>query len=151
MSCSACKEGEKGMLQPDDVVKTIPASALKPGVFNQDIIQKAAMFNSIPPPPKPSPIIDPTPPVIQLPIEVNKTLPSYKEMAFGLTESVKTTLMQIAKGGQAFAEKHTVDMRMGECLKCDFLIPAQSRCSKCGCFMNVKTRLQTSKCPIGKW
>jgi len=26
-----------------------------------------------------------------------------------------------------------------------------NRCKQCGCFMKVKTRIATSKCPIGKW
>ncbi len=25
------------------------------------------------------------------------------------------------------------------------------RCKKCGCFTNLKTRLTTEKCPVGKW
>lgn len=24
-------------------------------------------------------------------------------------------------------------------------------CSQCGCFMNIKTRIFFSKCPLGKW
>lgn len=149
MACGSCPEGEKFLLKETDVVVGIPASVLKTGVFTDEILKKATLFNNLsvvnPPP------MEPTPPVIALPTEVNRTLPSYKEMAFGVTESLKTSLMQLARGGAVFADKETTEKRMNECLNCEFLIPAQSRCSKCGCFMNMKTRLQTSKCPIGKW
>lgn len=40
--------------------------------------------------------------------------------------------------------------RMDICINCEFLINLK-RCSKCGCFMPVKTQLKKSKCPIGKW
>ena len=26
-----------------------------------------------------------------------------------------------------------------------------NRCKQCGCFMKVKTKISTSRCPIGKW
>lgn len=149
MACGGCPEGEKHLLKETDIVVGIPASALKPGVFTDEILKKATLFNSLSV--ATSSPMEPTPPVIALPIEINKTLPSYKEMAFGVTESLKTSLMQLARGGAVFSDKETTEKRMNECLNCEFLIPAQSRCSKCGCFMNMKTRLQTSKCPIGKW
>lgn len=152
MACGGCPEGEKHLLKETDVVVGIPASALKPGVFTDEILKKASLFNSLTAGNTgPIPMLEPTPPVISLPHEVDKKLPSYKEMAFGVTESLKTSLMQLARGGAVFSDKETTEKRMNECLNCEFLIPAQSRCSKCGCFMNMKTRLQTSTCPIGKW
>lgn len=37
------------------------------------------------------------------------------------------------------------------CLQCPELIKITKQCKKCGCFMNVKTKLESAKCPIGKW
>lgn len=37
------------------------------------------------------------------------------------------------------------------CLQCPELIKATKQCKKCGCFMNIKTKLEAAKCPIGKW
>jgi hypothetical protein len=40
--------------------------------------------------------------------------------------------------------------RINICKGCEFL-KKHTRCEKCGCFMNIKTRLGFTKCPIGKW
>lgn len=149
----ACKVDEELENIPDSDFKYIiskPASEHKPGVITPEILEKASLFNQLSSF-VPGPVIDPTPPVISLPIEVERNLPSFKEMAFGITESLKSSLTHLAMGGAVFANKEETEKRMNLCLNCEFLIPAKSRCSKCGCFMNVKTRLQTSKCPIDKW
>lgn len=39
--------------------------------------------------------------------------------------------------------------RLAICQGCDFY--DGHRCKKCGCFMNLKTRLRSASCPIGKW
>lgn len=40
--------------------------------------------------------------------------------------------------------------RMDICKTCPEL-GALNRCSQCGCFMNIKTRIYSSQCPLGKW
>ena len=44
-----------------------------------------------------------------------------------------------------------IDARLAECHDCEHFIKTTSQCKKCGCFMKVKTKLATAKCPIGKW
>jgi hypothetical protein len=41
--------------------------------------------------------------------------------------------------------------RFSTCLGCEHLLKATSQCTKCGCFMNLKTKLAAAECPIGKW
>ncbi|NBW08720.1 MAG: hypothetical protein EBR82_11920 [Caulobacteraceae bacterium] len=41
--------------------------------------------------------------------------------------------------------------RMSICMDCPELIKATKQCKQCGCFMNAKTKLEQSACPIGKW
>lgn len=41
--------------------------------------------------------------------------------------------------------------RMAICLTCPRLIKATRQCKECGCFMDAKTRLFDSECPLGKW
>jgi hypothetical protein len=47
--------------------------------------------------------------------------------------------------------------RMDICKQCEFLKGFEWRnvvypkCSQCGCFMNLKTKLIGMKCPKGKW
>lgn len=41
--------------------------------------------------------------------------------------------------------------RLNICLGCDRLIKLTTQCKECGCFMNAKTKLAHSSCPLGKW
>jgi hypothetical protein len=41
--------------------------------------------------------------------------------------------------------------RFDICKSCPELIALTSQCKKCGCFMNLKTKLEKAVCPIGKW
>jgi predicted Zn-ribbon and HTH transcriptional regulator len=41
--------------------------------------------------------------------------------------------------------------RMSICRSCPQILSFTTTCKKCGCFMNIKTRLADSECPIGKW
>lgn len=47
-------------------------------------------------------------------------------------------------------ESHA-DGRMEICKACPELIPVVNQCKKCGCFMELKTKLEAAKCPLGKW
>lgn len=37
------------------------------------------------------------------------------------------------------------------CKACPEFMELTSQCKKCGCFMKVKTALESAKCPMGKW
>ena len=41
--------------------------------------------------------------------------------------------------------------RFDVCKSCPELIEITNQCKKCGCFMNLKTKLKEAACPIGKW
>jgi hypothetical protein len=41
--------------------------------------------------------------------------------------------------------------RLNICLSCPDLIKLTKTCSKCGCFMELKTKVKMSVCPVGKW
>jgi hypothetical protein len=47
-------------------------------------------------------------------------------------------------------ESHA-DRRMEICKACPELIPVINQCKKCGCLMELKTKLEAAKCPLGKW
>ena len=46
-----------------------------------------------------------------------------------------------------------VQARLAECHACEHFIKATSQCKKCGCFMKIKTKIATAKCPLDppKW
>jgi hypothetical protein len=50
-----------------------------------------------------------------------------------------------------YIEKVESDKRMQTCLGCEHLIKLTHQCKKCGCLMNLKTKLNDATCPIGKW
>jgi hypothetical protein len=41
--------------------------------------------------------------------------------------------------------------RLEICKSCEHFIKITHQCTKCGCFMDLKTKLRTATCPINKW
>lgn len=41
--------------------------------------------------------------------------------------------------------------RLDICNQCEHLIRATKQCSKCGCFVEAKTWIASSSCPLKKW
>jgi hypothetical protein len=161
MGCPACNEKTEDNVDVSQLF-TVPLSSHTPGKLDnitqyivKNIEEEAKkseneIINT-------NNIIQPTPPPtlnIQKPLPTpvsTHTLPSKKEMAFGLTQNIKNALSNLVMKGSVLAPRGVVDKRMETCLSCEFLIHDQSRCSKCGCFMNVKARLEVAKCPLNKW
>lgn len=52
---------------------------------------------------------------------------------------------------QKRSNKELLDHRMSICKECPFLNQKTVQCTKCGCFMSLKTTLLSAKCPVGKW
>lgn len=85
--------------------------------------------------------------------ESNTTLttPPLSAMLFELTDVLKQNIANLALKGVLIANDDVIASRNEICSTCEFLIKDYVRCSKCGCYMKIKTRLDVSKCPIGKW
>jgi hypothetical protein len=49
------------------------------------------------------------------------------------------------------SEQELIEARLDICKTCPFLSRNMTRCTKCGCFMKLKTTLKDATCPIGKW
>ena len=43
------------------------------------------------------------------------------------------------------------NQRLDICKLCPEFFSITGQCKKCGCFMSVKTKLESAKCPLGKW
>lgn len=41
--------------------------------------------------------------------------------------------------------------RLTLCKNCEFFFEPTTTCSKCGCFMTLKTYMPFASCPVGKW
>jgi hypothetical protein len=49
------------------------------------------------------------------------------------------------------ADEEKINIRQDICRDCNSLIKPIWTCKECGCFMKIKTRLDMSVCPLGKW
>lgn len=49
-----------------------------------------------------------------------------------------------------YVDDATKKRRAAICATCPHKT-ALNRCKKCGCFIALKTKLNTEKCPVGKW
>jgi hypothetical protein len=50
-----------------------------------------------------------------------------------------------------YASKKEAKQRLDICKGCPFFIKATAQCTKCGCFMHLKTKLADASCPVGNW
>jgi hypothetical protein len=53
--------------------------------------------------------------------------------------------------GSARTPEEISESRLEICRGCEFYRKRTNQCSKCGCFMKLKTTLEKAKCPVGKW
>jgi hypothetical protein len=54
-------------------------------------------------------------------------------------------------GEKVICSKEEISARLSICAKCEFFQASPMKCLKCGCYLNLKTRLETEHCPISKW
>jgi hypothetical protein len=49
------------------------------------------------------------------------------------------------------SDQELIEYRLEICKQCKYLNAKLMKCTKCGCFMKLKSTLKQAKCPIGKW
>ena len=74
--------------------------------------------------------------------DIEKVTKKQKFDLRGMSSRLKNVLLH---------DQDIIDKRWAECEKCEFLKKPTNQCEKCKCFMKVKTRVATARCPIGKW
>jgi len=52
---------------------------------------------------------------------------------------------------QPRSDKELMEARLEICRGCKYLNQKLMKCTKCGCFMKLKSTLRQAKCPVGKW
>lgn len=52
---------------------------------------------------------------------------------------------------QPRSDEELIAARLAICNECPFLNKRLQKCSKCGCFMKLKTTLAKAHCPLDKW
>jgi hypothetical protein len=82
--------------------------------------------------------------------------PSQPEAAFISMDQVESEDKKLEKlkeipSKSTKTSREEEDRRMAICEGCEFLKRPAKQCSKCGCFMKLKTKLERGHCPIHKW
>lgn len=83
--------------------------------------------------------------------ESTKELPSFKDMAKQFISSAADVVGGVIDGTDILVTEHVYTNRITTCHGCEFFRKDDKRCTKCGCFMEAKTRFAKTNCPIGKW
>tara|TARA_B100000131_G_C18033597_1_gene579471 strand:- start:826 stop:1197 length:372 start_codon:yes stop_codon:yes gene_type:complete len=79
--------------------------------------------------------------------------PTISKKAKGFFSEMRKMANRMLKSGDALCSKDIQQERLKICLDCQYATNTSSRikCSKCGCYMEVKTWISSSECPIKKW
>lgn len=83
--------------------------------------------------------------------EIQPELPPLKDMAKGFLGTAADVLVGAFQGENVVVSNEVYNTRMSICNTCEFFRKDDKRCSKCGCFMEAKTRFKRTFCPVGKW
>lgn len=83
----------------------------------------------------------------------NKSLqmPSVLKQVGNVTHSIVKNVQSVANGNPLNVSEFEKENRLAICNSCKFFDKNRQKCSKCGCFMSIKTYLKAEKCPIGLW
>ena len=73
-------------------------------------------------------------------------MPTLGERTGSLAKAAKAAVVATANGELSLAARRE---RLAICGKCEF--SDGSMCTKCGCYLRLKTILSAWHCPIGKW
>lgn len=57
----------------------------------------------------------------------------------------------IEASGNEVASDEVIAVRIALCNNCEHLFKLTKNCKKCGCFVDLKTKMAQQKCPIDKW
>ena len=78
------------------------------------------------------------------------TPPPVPEMAVNLARAAADEAKAIFAGALAVPHE-SIASRMETCRACEHFIREQNRCALCGCFAELKARMRSQHCPVGKW
>ena len=79
------------------------------------------------------------------------SMPSTGQILKNVGGSIVRNVQSIASGNPLNVSDEEKNKRLNICRGCEFFDKVAERCSKCGCYMALKTYLKAEKCPVGKW
>lgn len=79
-------------------------------------------------------------------------IPSLTNKATSLAGAAFRVSRAAISGEKVSTSSSEIERRLSICRACEFFKESPAmRCLKCGCFLNLKARLETEHCPINKW
>lgn len=75
-----------------------------------------------------------------------QTSPSFFQKA----KNLANTMGDFANSGFKVVDKEVYDQRMETCRGCD-RFENNRFCRECGCFMDLKAKIEVAECPLDKW
>lgn len=81
----------------------------------------------------------------------SNSLPNMPKMFNNIKNSIVNNAKSVAQGNPLKISDEEAKNRLNICKTCPFFNSLNERCTKCGCYMSVKTYLRAEKCPVGKW
>ncbi len=80
--------------------------------------------------------------------EPERTPPDFPTF-FAQIKNLAGTLTAFARDRFRLTDESEWRRRFGICKTCSAFVG--NRCSKCGCYSEIKSRINAADCPIGKW
>lgn len=81
----------------------------------------------------------------------NNDTPGKPQEARRGDETKDVTFFSLLNPKEPRSDSELAESRLAICRTCDFFNLRLEKCTKCGCFMKLKTTLERAKCPIGHW
>lgn len=78
-------------------------------------------------------------------------MPTAPQLVKNLGNSVVNNIKSVMAGNSLNISDEEKEKRLSICKGCEFFSQVDDRCSRCGCYLKVKTYLKAERCPIGKW
>ena len=77
--------------------------------------------------------------------------PSFQEQIQNFVEATTKATQEALSGGNVFVSPEIQRQRLLVCSVCEYLDRPSARCTECGCFVQIKSKVSTEECPMGKW
>ncbi len=76
-----------------------------------------------------------------------KEYPSIFQMGLNAVNAV----VEFVKDGGKLSNDEEVKRRIEICNGCEMFVKAENRCKECGCYLALKSAVNSGKCPLDKW
>ena len=77
--------------------------------------------------------------------------PGIRVMVKNIADTAQAIVKDMIAGSQVLSQEDLAKSRISICEKCSLFDNSRNTCQSCGCFIKAKVKLQSAKCPIGKW